>query len=178
MASFFADILASLTFADMADNGGRDDEQFIFISLRARLPNRIYIFIIYQPHLCFRLDTIEWSSFTNHYLWRHHPLSSLMRITRFHRQIFIKMEPKKYTQWVKKIALWSSRNSKNSLWNKFLWDSIVLIRFRNFITVISAPFVHTYSVNSFLTVQMRWLSPPGSPDRPDSGQTWSGLNSD
>ena len=94
MASFFSDILASLTFADMADNGGRDDEQFIFISLRARLPNRIYIFIIYQPHLCFRLDTIEGSSFTNHYLWRHHPLSSLMRITRFHRQIFIQMEPK------------------------------------------------------------------------------------
>ena len=56
---FFADIesvvLASLTFADM-DNGGRDE--FIFISLRlARL--RIYIFIIDQPHLCFRLDTIE-----------------------------------------------------------------------------------------------------------------------
>ena len=92
-------VLASLSFADM-DNGGRDE--FIFISLRlARL--RIYIFIIDQPHLCFRLDTIEWSSFTNHYLWRHHPLSSLMRITRFHRQIFIQMEPKKYTQWMKKI---------------------------------------------------------------------------
>ena len=62
LASLFVDVLASLIFADM-DNGGRDDEEFIFISLRAGpaawLPNRIYIFIIDQPHLCFRLDTIE-----------------------------------------------------------------------------------------------------------------------
>ena len=97
LASFFMDslVLASLAFADM-DNGGRDDEQFIFISLRARLPNRIYIFIIDQPHLCFRLDTIEWSSFTNHYLWRHSLVSSLKRIARFHRVIFIQMETKNF----------------------------------------------------------------------------------
>ena len=84
-------VLASLSFADM-DNGGRDE--FIFISLRlARL--RIYIFInvpfIIIPFMFSarynRVIVIN----TNHYLWRHHPL--LMRIARFHHQIFFQLEP-------------------------------------------------------------------------------------